>query len=681
VILGALSSWAALPSHTETLPETDQRGGPPQTVNTLRSFPDIQSRADWERRARQIREQTLVSCGLWPLPEKPPLNTRIRGRIERDGYSIEQVHFQTHAGFYLAGNLYRPLGNGPGPFPAILNPHGHWSHGRFENTQLASVAGRCINFARQGMIAFSYDMVGYNDTIQFPEHRKIFLNPTNLLWNLSLMGLQTWNSIRALDFLESLPDVDRSRLACTGASGGGTQTFMLGAVDDRLAAQAPNVMVSHSMQGDCRCENAPGLRIEFSNMEIAAAAAPRPQLLVAASTDWTKDTMTVEGPAIERIYRLFNAPEKLRYVRLEFDHNYNQPSREQVYGWFGKWLRGLPGFAPIPEEVFQKEADADLRVFPDGKLPADAVTEAQLVQNLIRQYQQQWQDPLPSTASLLERHKRLWMPACEHTLQVAFGEKGLLAQTNKIVKVPGHTRTELALGRAGKGDRLPALLFTADRDSSASIVLLTDPDGPQAFSDANGSPTGLAKQLLDRGLPVLVLTALRVGEPGAARRARNYFSNLFTTYNRTDAQERVQDLATACAFARSYRGGRRVVLCGAGRAGLWALLAAPAADAVVADCGALNSASDEALLATDLFVPGLRKLGAFEGVAILAAPNPLLLHHTGKDFSTSVVRRVYGGTHEPERYREETGLLSDQAIAEWVAQCARRGSGQGKGNQ
>ena len=158
------------------------------------------------------------------------------------------------------------------------------------------------------MIAFSYDMVGYNDTF-FPEygavpaekhdlgHRQFATNQVNLLWNVSLMGLQTWDSIRAVDFLESLPDADRTRLACTGESGGGTQTFMLGAVEDRLAAQAPVVMVSHTMQGGCLCENAPGLRVEFSNMEIAAAAAPRRQILVAATGDWTKDTLTVEGPA------------------------------------------------------------------------------------------------------------------------------------------------------------------------------------------------------------------------------------------------------------------------------------------------------------------------------------------------------------------------------------------------
>src|SRR5438552_14391452 len=223
----------AAPVLSQKLPEADRRAVvPPMTVNTARSFPKIQSRAEWESRAAQIREQVLVSCGLWPLPEKTPLNAKIFGRIERDGYTVEKVSFETYPRFYLAGNLYRPLGKGAGPFPAVLNPHGHWKQGRLVDNELTSIAARCINFARQGMVAFSWDMVGYNDTVQV-KHR-FARDPTNLLWNISLMGLQAWNSIRAVDFLESLPEVDKSRIGCTGASGGGTQTFMLGGIDRRL---------------------------------------------------------------------------------------------------------------------------------------------------------------------------------------------------------------------------------------------------------------------------------------------------------------------------------------------------------------------------------------------------------------------------------------------------------------
>src|SRR6266478_6190131 len=145
---------------------TDQS---PKNLDTLRDFPVISSREQWQQRAGEIREHILVSCGLWPMPAKGPIEAHIFGKVERDGYSIEKVYFQSFPGFYVAGNLYRPLGKGKGPFPAILNPHGHWANGRMADNKDGSIPARCISFARQGMIAFSYDMVGFNDTF-FPDH-------------------------------------------------------------------------------------------------------------------------------------------------------------------------------------------------------------------------------------------------------------------------------------------------------------------------------------------------------------------------------------------------------------------------------------------------------------------------------------------------------------------------------
>ena len=123
---------------------------------------------DWQQRAIGIRRHILACAGLSPLPEKTPLKPRIFGRIERADYTVEKVFFESMPGFFVCGNLYRPLGNGP--FPGIANPHGHWQRGRIEDAELGSIPGRCINFARQGMVAFAYDMVGYNDSDQL-SHR------------------------------------------------------------------------------------------------------------------------------------------------------------------------------------------------------------------------------------------------------------------------------------------------------------------------------------------------------------------------------------------------------------------------------------------------------------------------------------------------------------------------------
>ncbi|MDB6022282.1 MAG: hypothetical protein JWQ04_2139 [Pedosphaera sp.] len=124
-------------------------------LNTPREFPTITTQAEWQQRARLIREQILVSSGLWPMPDKTPLHAQIFGKVAHDGYSVEKVYFQTYPGFYLAGNLYRPLGRDDGPFAAILSPHGHWENGRLADNQDCSIPGRCINIAKQGMIAFS----------------------------------------------------------------------------------------------------------------------------------------------------------------------------------------------------------------------------------------------------------------------------------------------------------------------------------------------------------------------------------------------------------------------------------------------------------------------------------------------------------------------------------------------
>jgi dienelactone hydrolase len=670
----AAVSFAAEPS----LPDRDQRSDPIKTLNTLRAFPEVKSRSDWERRAQAIREQALVSCGLWPLPEKTPLNAKIFGRIERDGYSVEKVYFESYPGFFVGGNLYRPLGKGNGPFPAVLNPHGHWAKGRLEDSLDGSGAARCINFAKQGMVAFAWDMVGYNDT-QFARptgepgyktHRNFANDLTNQLWGISQMGLQTWNAVRALDFLLTLPDVDPKRVACTGESGGGTQTFMLGAIDDRLAAQAPIVMVSHSMQGGCSCENAPGLRVDYSNMEITAQPAPRPQILVGATGDWTKATLEIEGPSIEKVYRLFNGADQLRYVRFDFNHNYNRTSREAVYGFFSKHL--LNGPAEVKEISYKKESDPDLRVFPDGKLPEGAVTEEQLTRYLMTSATNEWWTYAPINPPLLERYRRQMLPAWKRTLQVEFIERGLMVQPGRITKAEDYTSTVLTLGRVGKGDRIPATLITPRRDTLRLMAVLAHPDGQRAFLNADGSPKGLARKLIDKNLAVLLFDTFQTSGTTNAGPKRDYAANFFTTYNRTDIQERVQDLVTVSAFAQTHGKGRKVALCGLGRAGLWTLLAAPASDALVADCAEFDSSDDRNFLAQDLFAAGLRKIGAFEGVAAINTTHPLLLHNTGGKFTTSYLNKAYRGMHVPEVFREEKGSLSDEEIADWLAKLQVR---------
>src|SRR5437867_2512082 len=325
VFLAVLACAPTLLSQEHTSRPEDVRMLVTRHLDMTYTMPHYQTKQQWLQRKESIRKQILVAAGLWPMPEKTPLKAQIFERVERDGYSIEKVFFESYPGFFVTGNLYRPRGK-DGRFPAVLSPHGHWAYGRLQNSEACSVPARCMNLAQQGYVVFSYDMVGYNDSRQV-NHR--YQGGREELWGFGSLGLHLWNSIRSADFLESLPDVDGSRLACTGASGGGTQTFLLTAVDERIALSAPVNMISAHMQGGDVCENAPNLRVDTNNMEIGALMAPRPMILVSATGDWTRNTLEIEFPAIRGIYRLLGAEEKIHVVRISADHNYNKESREQ----------------------------------------------------------------------------------------------------------------------------------------------------------------------------------------------------------------------------------------------------------------------------------------------------------------------------------------------------------------
>ncbi|MCZ2154588.1 MAG: hypothetical protein LC114_11915 [Bryobacterales bacterium] len=185
IVLAVMVVWAQAPS-------TDIRNTYTPNTDTHFTMPEYKTLAQWEARKAQLRQQILSAAGLNPMPEKTPLNAQIFGRVEGKDYTIEKVLLETWPGFYLGGNLYRPL-NKPGKHPGIASPHGHWNYGRLENSSTGSIPARCINFAKQGYVAFCYDMVGYNDTLQTP-HR--FRSAEGELWAFGPLGLQLWDSIR-----------------------------------------------------------------------------------------------------------------------------------------------------------------------------------------------------------------------------------------------------------------------------------------------------------------------------------------------------------------------------------------------------------------------------------------------------------------------------------------------------
>jgi dienelactone hydrolase len=712
VLVGALPR--ALPEGQ--LPN-DARLQPLKDLDGYFPFAPPGSAEAWARRAERVRRQILVSQGLWPMPSRTPLNAVVHGRIDRGDYTVEKVYFESAPGFFVTGNLYRPK-NRSGLCPGVLSPHGHWADGRFHDAGVAGVRkeivegaerfeeggrsplqARCVQLARMGCVVFHYDMIGYADSVQLPQslaHGFSKQRPEmNRLegWGLfspqaearcqSVMGLQTWSSIRALDFLLGLPEVDAGRIGVTGASGGGTQTFLLCAIDERPTVAFPAVMVSTAMQGGCTCENACGLRVDTGNVELAALFAPKPLGLTSAN-DWTREMAAKGFPELKQHYTLLGAPDAVSLKRGEhFGHNYNYVSRAAMYAWFNRHFRlGLP--EPVIEEDYQRLTREQMTGWDDQHPRPEGGPEFE--RRLLRWWTDEAARQLNASLGSPDEFRRVVGGAIEVIVGRTLAETGPVLWQPRADTERGSYREIVGLVRhVAASEELPVLILSP-RAASPRTVVWIDPLGKAGlYTPAGANPTGALRpevqRLLDAGAEVVGADLLYQGEfladgqPIAqTRRVKNPREAAAYTfgYNHSLFAQRVHDVLTVLRFARERKAEARLDLVGLGGAGPWVAaaraVASNAVDRLVVDTGGFRFANLAEIHDVN-FLPGGAKYFDLPGLLALGAPGKAWIAGEGPELP-KVIATAYESTGARD---EAVAAAPAGGIAEAAVQWLLRG--------
>jgi dienelactone hydrolase len=662
----------------------DVRLNPLKDLDGYFPFNPPASPGEWSVRAERVRRQILVSQGLWPMPTKTPLRAVIHGKVERPGYTVEKVYFESVPGFFVTGSLYRPTGR-TGKLPGVLFAHGHWTNARlsesgdaellneiangeerFEQGGKSRFQSMCVQLARMGCVVWQWDMLSDSDSQQlsrevihtFAKQRAAMNNPEN--WGLyspqaeaqlqSVMGLQTLNAVRSLDFLLSLPEVDSERIAITGASGGGTQTMLLAAIDPRVALSFPAVMVSTAMQGGCTCENSSLLRIGTGNVEFAGLFAPKPQGMTCAN-DWTREMSTKGFPELKKLYAMLGAPDNVMLKRGEhFPHNYNAVSRSAFFTWLNRHFKlGLK--EPVIEADYQRLTPAELSVWDDAhpRPPGGDDFERALLRWLANDAAEQVQE--------WRKSPDLYRQRVGGALDIVIGrnlsEVGTVEwEMKKKEDRGGHLEMTGLLRETTHGEEVPAV-FLYPKEWKGRTVIWIDEAGKAGLFQEDGSPRPEIKRLIDAGATVAGLDLLYQGEfltdgqPVARTRGvknpREAAAYSFG-YNHTLFAQRTHDILTAIKYVRSSeRKTESLEQVGLGKAGPWVAAArAQARDAIdraAVDTGGFRFGRVPDIHSVD-FLPGGAKYDDLPGMLIAGGTKPLWLAGEPEE-SAGIIRSAF----------------------------------------
>lgn len=464
------------------------------------------TKEEWEKQRVDLRNEIIKKAGI-VIDHNLPLNYQETGSTKMDGFTIKNIIFQTRPGVYATANLYVP--DGKGPFPAVLNVHGHWREGRLSE----HVQARGHSLALNGYVCLSVDAFGSGERTTV--HGAYEYHGSNLgasLMNVgeSLLGFQVSDNMRGVDLLCSLPYVDAKNIGATGASGGGNQTMWVTAIDERIKASMPVVSVgtfeSVVMESNCICE----LLIDGLNYTeasgVLALVAPRAIKMCNHKQDSNPTFYPVEMKRTynnaRELFKMLGVEDHIAYQLFDLKHGYWPEDREAMLGWFDLHLKGKGDGKPRKEVPFNTLPAEKIMVYPNGKRDA----KVQTIAGYCKEKGTKLRSEFLATQAFDTEKKRNEL---RDILRI--GEAATVKKVNRYSTDDGWNRFSLETS----DHKLIPVLQRPARNSSGEYVIFCHPHGKDAVSHA------MLDEVLEKGTGVVLVDLSGTGE-AASETSRNF---------------------------------------------------------------------------------------------------------------------------------------------------------------
>jgi len=495
---------------------------------------------DLAQRKAYIRKTIVEAIG--GLPERTPLNARVVGVIERDDYKIEKIIFESQPNFFVTANLYLPK-TGSGPYPGVLYPLGHERGGKSNLTWQQNL----ISFAKKGYVALTWDPIGQGERYQIYdedfERRKAGGSTTEhsvlgveaILVGDNVARYTIWDGLRALDYLLSRPEVDTTRIACTGNSGGGTHTAYLSALEDRIHVAMPSCYLTSWGQlldtigpQDAEQVLLPWIGAGLDHPDFIHAFAPRPYIMLSG----IRDFFSISGARstfqeAKDVYRRLGAEEKLEMFEADDRHGYSEPRRLAGYNWLSRWFKGTEDRRPEPQGPIA--SFEELQVTETGQVVTSLGGETVFTLNQKRAQRLNKNLPPLSNRDQAEAFRKTMQ---ERIREVAAVPEAAVAPTVRpygVIDREGY-RIEKFIYESEPGILVPSLLFIPEGSGRRPAIIYVHGRG-KAVDAGDG---GEIEKFTRAGYVVLAVDPRGTGETNTLEDAeRSDFPRYFGQWNPT----------------------------------------------------------------------------------------------------------------------------------------------------